>query len=117
MKTLVIEESKWLHGNKWKSLLLNSTGEMCCLGFLAKSYGATDDEIRIKGTPENTTGIAWHPALFNGQLDSSLCRQIVVVNDRDETTDCEFDPELLKKKKQDLTELFAVMDIELKFVP
>lgn len=43
---LIINRRKWLRGKPHESYLLHATNnKMCCLGFLAKQCGYSDDEI------------------------------------------------------------------------
>ena len=113
MKTLIIEESKWLHGSDGVSTLLDYNGKMCCLGFYGKSCGATDEQLLNVGTPGFTRGVKWHSALVSEvAFNSSLCMALVATNDRQEDS-----PEDLIEKKNDLTRLFAALDVQVEFIP
>ncbi len=59
-KKMTIPRSKWLRkradgkftGNAKKSCLLNSTGNMCCLGFYCRDIlGISDRKMLYKGSP------------------------------------------------------------------
>ncbi len=53
---LEIKRSKWLRG-RYGSRLLNDEGEMCCLGFLCKTYGLDDSSIRNVTIPRNIVNV------------------------------------------------------------
>ncbi len=106
LKVLVLEGSRWARGGKnGNSLLLNEKGGMCCLGFLAKSLGASDGQLRKKAMPYDTNGdthgppqgakggywsnlasVPW-PKLLLG----SLAGDIAVINDEKFRKDANFE--------------------------
>lgn len=55
---LTIDRKTWANGDQLtlmgdpvESILLDSTGSRCCLGFLGKACGLEDDQLRGIGTP------------------------------------------------------------------
>jgi hypothetical protein len=112
MKTLIIKESKWLQGNKESSYLLDGEGKMCCLGFLGKACGATDDQIRHLASPAKATEVNWIDGLvINGYskflINSSLCAKMMSVNDSKDLS--------LEDRKTKLRPLFKQIGITLRF--
>lgn len=54
MMELTIERSRWLRGKQSQSGLLVD-GKMCCLGFLCKKLGATDESMEGISMPNDET--------------------------------------------------------------
>jgi hypothetical protein len=90
MKTLsvTIKRSKHGFGKKGGSLLDRNTGLMCCLGFVAKKIGLTDDEIRgiaVPSDPDISKKFVAHPVAgklidrFGGS--STVCTMLIGTND------------------------------------
>ena len=102
---------KWLRGNSQRSALLVENGCMCCLGFLAKTLGATDELIDGHGTPEEVRAIPWPESLVaQGELkceDTEVCMSIVYANDDDGYADDE--------RESHLRDLFARAGIDIEF--
>jgi hypothetical protein len=123
MKTLVIDCQKWARKTvgveKGESLLLNSQGNMCCLGFACKQLCELDDScIDGKGEPNEISRKL--PFLVeavddfdeeNGEYiryeDTDLSGRAICINDNADTTDTE--------KEQLLFTLFAKHGIQLTF--
>lgn len=82
MTRVVIDRSRW-----GRQALLNSKNKMCCLGFCAKSAGATDEDMRNKAFPYNLTNwqpvAAKFPGLFNegGSFRSFAANNLAEAND------------------------------------
>lgn len=54
MKKLVIDRSKWARGGvNGDAMLLNSQGNMCCLGFACLAVGLSTHDISGHGVPED----------------------------------------------------------------
>lgn len=62
---VVIDRSKWLQGEYFSFLLRPRDGRMCCLGFVAKACGATNEQILGKCTPSEVPQIDWPEGLAN----------------------------------------------------
>lgn len=110
MKILVIKEAKWLRGGDFgiESNLLTLQGDMCCLGFLGKSCGATDADLLDRGTPQSAGKVAWPEGLLDERrADTVLCHEIVNTNDNFEIGDVE--------RKRRLAPLFAQIGYELHY--
>lgn len=116
-----VDRSKWLRrgvdgrGCEFvDSVLLNSNGHMCCLGFLAKACGANDKEILDVPCPSHAEGVAWPKGVLRTRdprvppADSVTCQDIMVVNDDMEHTDTDVETVLTQK--------FADLGIEVEFV-
>jgi len=54
-KTVTIKRSKWLRGRSESYLRNPLSGEMCCLGFLAREAGLSTRQINDKREPEDLT--------------------------------------------------------------
>lgn len=67
MKTLVLDNETWCRGTSGEetSALLNINGKMCCLGFLAKQCGASDEQIYDKLMPNQASS-------FGGRFETCL---------------------------------------------
>lgn len=104
-----VDRSKWLQGNYNKafetdSLLCDGDGRMCCVGFLAKSYGIPKTKMFGRGTIDDLS----HPfdkkvPLTSRSLDPLYCR-----NDSENGTNL--------AREQALTKMFRKLDILVKFV-
>lgn len=52
LKKLIINRAKWARGGKnGSAALLNSAGNMCCLGFACARLGFTKDQLADEGEP------------------------------------------------------------------
>ena len=103
-----INRNKWLRGKgSDKSTLLNSSGKMCCLGFLSRAYGykAKDikhknclsnlyNEIQYKFLPENM--LIQSNNFLNIFYESNLTATLMDINDNYLLTDEERIAELNK---------------------
>ncbi len=102
---------KWLRGNSQRSALRIETGCMCCLGFLAKTLGATDELIDGYGTPEEVGAIEWPESLVvqgeDRHEDTDVCESIVYINDEAGYDDDE--------REAHLRDLFARAGIDIEF--
>lgn len=98
MKTLVLRKRRWARGGRnggsCLSALLNESRKMCCLGFLGKACGATDEQIDGAPMPSDTSAVCWPRGLICGGRDSKLSDQIASANDSPETTDREREEKL-----------------------
>lgn len=94
-RKLTIVKSKWLRGTG-KGLLLDKNGNMCCLGFLAKSCGYLNSQLIDNGSPEDL--IIFKSSIkdlvkYNEERDyhrdNSLCGELIVTNDNSKINDTE----------------------------
>ena len=123
MKQLIIDESKWVHGgnnnilNLGASKLLNDKGNMCCLGFYAKSCKFSDQEILYVGTlgvlknlvKKNTKGKIVKKVFAYADDQSPNWEDIAVSINDDRTL-------TLKSRKLKLINHFKKIKVKLVFV-
>ena len=90
-----VDRSKWLRGDASRSLLLNLSGERCCVGFLVQQvFGCTDGEVR---------GVAYARDAYNNgalaDLDVKLDREESVydINDNGHISDVAREAELTER--------------------
>lgn len=89
MIEVIIDRTTWQHGEGGtNSALRLNNGKQCCLGFLCKTMGFTDEEILNKGMPRELNafipGMAirvhkWAP--FIGVKDRLLVQEMASTND------------------------------------
>lgn len=60
--------------------LLGSDGTYCCLGVLCRVAGATEDEIRLRGYPEDVPG-------YEGLIPHEIARSLARLNDTSHAAD------------------------------
>ncbi|SRR5258706_6565901 len=110
---LVIERSKWLHGegHSNSSLLRKRDGKMCCLGFYSLSCGLTQENIMEVPGPRDYTVIKY----FNKDetrwlLDHNDANSLMDLNDGD--------PILMDadSREQAIINIFARHDVEVEFI-
>ncbi len=118
-KFTVVRE-RWQRG-KSDGQLLSMQGTRCCLGFLGRACGFTDEEMLCMGLPEELhyddfspqTG-SWPSSIVrfeadeNGVHDTPLTSRIVKVNDDEWISD--------EGREQRLKELFREACIDVEFV-
>ncbi len=117
MDKIVVERKKWLRGKRpWgsPSMLLNHSGEMCCLGFVAKQLCEVDD-ISILGIrePSGLSNVVepLNESCFVGhdrRVNSDLTEEAMLIND----DSCMCD----KEREERLIDLFKAHNIELLFI-
>ena len=110
---LTITRSNWLHGEKYNSRLLRtSDNKMCCLGFLAKMLGSSDDDIKGQYSPATAPKVAWIEGMVDSdsvcKLDSRISDHLMQVNDNQLITDTE--------REEKLQSLFSTLGVEVEFV-
>jgi hypothetical protein len=100
-----VHRPNWLRGQGDGSLLRN--GARCCLGFLAKAAGFSDDDMR--NFSELTELIDHLDHLGSPHIDGLACvEQVVIdVNDGRHITD--------RKREAKLTRLFKSIGIDVEF--
>ena len=109
-----VERSKWYRGKGSSSRLLTKTGQMCCLGFLAKELGYQDQEILKIGTPAGLydDGKKFPRSFFPKKPDiaklSDSCWFLVEVNDNPSLTD--------DKREYLLAKEFEKNNIKVEFI-
>jgi hypothetical protein len=105
----------WLRGGG-DGNLLDAAGCRCCLGFLGRQLGCSDDDQRDVGLPQELDSASKWPtnlvALVDDEDGSSFmgtCAldEIIGVNDSMTTSD--------DAREQQLTELFAALSIDVDF--
>jgi hypothetical protein len=106
---LTIDRKKWLHGegSTVSKLLRRSDSKMCCLGFLAKSLGASDESILDYTGPSCTSKIPW-PAPLIHTHQGSLSDTMIRVNDQIGKVE--------EERESELITLFQSIGIEVEFV-
>lgn len=129
-RKVVIYRETWLHGlgmgetNGPFSVLLNSDGHMCCLGFAAEQIcEATTAEILEESTPDNVPEVFLRglPELVKiTQVDDSdggrkeswrnscVCYDLMKINDSDDYAD-------EQKREEDLKAKFATIGVVCEF--
>lgn len=114
---LIIDRSRWLRGNAENSSLLDpSSGHMCCLGFLAKACGASDEVIEeAPGPAEVPTDVKWPVGLVyqNPAVDEKLWWNTEVGKKLMNVNDDEGLNEMIREEK--ITNLFFSIGIEVEF--
>ncbi len=53
LKPLVIDRTRWLRGDEWKSMLRDEVGNMCCLGFACLAKGLDPEQIAFVPRPDD----------------------------------------------------------------
>lgn len=99
-----IDTKHWLRGNWVPSELRNSSKNMCCLGHLAKSVGAKNEDILLCTMPENAIKVKWPEGILYNGRNTALCGQIISAND-----DAELSPQV---RKSMLIKLFAKINLK-----
>ena len=87
MLDVVVDRSKWCRGGRGgKSRLLNSEGNMCCLGFATLADGAYYDEIKNIAKPSE---VPTQPTILCRLLkqDLKLEDDLVCTNDTSQLSD------------------------------
>lgn len=91
-----IELEKWAtpETDHHDSALLNSSGRMCCLGFIAKAGGATDEDIlhcayNPKYAAKERVTVQEVADLFWGSGAGTLINPAALINDSEEITQSE----------------------------
>jgi len=74
---LVIKRNKWVNGSneddpRGSAELLNSEGNMCCLGFFAKACGFKSKEIKNMCTP----GSLYNDRTYSDQAERGFLKKI-----------------------------------------
>jgi hypothetical protein len=101
MKKLIpvtIRKKKWLRGAGGNSLLLNTRGSKCCLGFVCTAMGVKARDMMDKSTPGEL--LQYIPGLTrksdNLHCDTNLCDTAMGINDDGEYTSVERETKLKK---------------------
>jgi len=108
MKKIRINRAKWRTGkysdNKTgigPTLLINSDGYKCCLGFIAQQVSHCKvNDLHSCGMPYELTFVVKHLSVRSnsGLVNTDLAKEAVLINDNQETTP--------KQKEQKLKRLF-----------
>lgn len=119
MLEVTIDRSKWNRAipkvdysqHFGLSALLNDQGNMCCLGFVCKALGLSDEQIVDRAYPQSTQLEIPHLTEFHDvsyPKDTILSCRAAAINDS---------PMIHSKKKEEqLKNLFLENDIKLTFV-
>lgn len=121
---LVIDRSRWLRGQGPDSMLLDSRGRMCCLGFACVEAGVEADRLLHAGSPEDVGSshdLLTVPVLSRVKesddedggvhrrvVDTALSQEAIGINDDEEMEDT--------AREVALAELFAREGIAVTFV-
>jgi len=124
MKKLVVDRSKWLRGEGGKVSYLLRVGDskMCCLGFVCVDSGISPEEIEGNPTPRDFISEMWDliPGLmdklpkwlYDGEFPTDSVPNVVMdmmqINDSQEISG--------EVREQELTKLFASVDVEIQFI-
>lgn len=116
-KTVVIERSRWASADRLKAwnldndealdaaLLIPDNGMMCCLGFVCKSLGFADEDLKSQGMPNEIADPDDLPGWLINVEDDAAC-----LNDKKTIDD--------DTREERLKELFRLKTpIDLEFVP
>jgi hypothetical protein len=105
---LVIDRSKWLRGEGQDEsyLLRKKDGKMCCLGFYGLACGLTEEDILMKGTPEEVE-VFWGPGswLVSGIMDAN---ELMSINDGRHRS--------AKERELKIAALFSKHGVEVEFI-
>ncbi len=108
-------ENLTINRNKWgMHSLLNYSGKMCCLGFLALACGAIPEEIEGELRPARAPNIDWPKEFMfiklksNELVDSSLAAKAMNINDDEKLT--------WDEKEERLKVVFRRAGIKLRFI-
>ena len=117
---VVVKRSKWLRGNPVRSVLLNESGRMCCLGFAGLKAGLSKADIWGLGAPSEVSaeaaGILQHSTMrglcradFNFSVNTRTCNALMKTNDKPNVP--------LPTRESKLRELGKKVGIRFTFVP
>jgi len=83
MNVLVLKKRTWARGRRRElPALLEESGKLCCLGFLALACGAQREQLDGAPMPEDAPDVKWPKGIVKQQGgDTPLCRKIAKVND------------------------------------
>ncbi len=106
----IIDRTKWHRGKGTQNsrLLSPSSGKMCCLGFLCKAYGVTDEQMFDIAVPYKLSDTARQKLPKWLQDHNTPADLLIGVNDKCDIVGAE--------KEKQLTRLFALKGIEVTFV-
>lgn len=106
-----VKRKKWFRGKgSWNSNLLNSSGNMCCLGFYALACGFEKSDIIDKLDPTNIIrhiDCIWKTKLLDKFGNSAACYDLMSINDEGSISD--------KEREAKLKTLFKKMGVAVTF--
>lgn len=117
---LTIDRNTWLRGTGSANsyLLRKSDGRKCCLGFLACSLGASQDQIENIAAPNFTNyKLNWPHGLVTSTQDyigvdnypnNYIGNVLMLINDNDKISDLERETQLIN--------IFKQIGIEVEFI-
>lgn len=115
---LTIDRERWSRGGKQATYLLDSHGQMCCLGFYSLACGFTEAEIKLKALPTDLCSRETSPKnkrawkkLFSKHVTHNTSEKedlFAAINDRKSISD--------KMRESLLTKEFAEIGVDVKFV-
>ena len=113
-----IKRSKWLRGQRAKSVLLDVNGNQCCLGALASACGIASENIFDIQEPENISllfedlpkdySFLVYNAIENLIFNTDTAYNLMQINDDSRTSDTE--------KEAKITEILRIQKINVEFV-
>jgi len=114
-----VERSRWLRGGKDSCLLSREKNKMCCLGFVCKHLGMSDEDIELAQMPSSLKltlrkkleGILLRKVAYfgsNWHIDTRWAQEAAEINDNMDIQD--------DLRERSLTDLFGVNGHELIFV-
>lgn len=89
---VVIVRAKWQHGRDGDSALVCEDGKQCCLGFVGKAIGFTDEDMAGVAMPSDVGPERWPDGMVvksvttYGWLDSEISNKLAAINDSSATS-------------------------------
>jgi hypothetical protein len=114
IKEFTIDRKKWYRGKgPRQSKLLNSRGQMCCLGFYAKACGIPRDNMYGEATPSDVDPDrmrVWDSFLIKNTPveNSAKCYELMKINDNRYISEAQ--------REFQIRNIFEEQNIEVKFV-
>jgi len=110
LKTIIINRKRWARGNQGGYLLNAQSGKMCCLGFCAKSFGISTENIIGINMPKNITSLQKDKLpkwllLGYGPVD---VEELAFINDESTFSD--------EEREEKIKKIFKKHKINVKFV-
>lgn len=99
---LTINRAKWARGGyNGDSMLLNSKGNMCCLGFACRVVGIPANKLKGIGTPQTVTGVKALTGKLGKMVEApSYAKSIVNSDDTDAAVGVNDDDKISDKMRE-----------------
>lgn len=118
VKTFTIDRSRWLRGEVETSMLRNTYGDRCCLGFYLGACGVSDSAMTDEATPSDVRDVIPEEAQWLLRTEIWAFDEVVVesgagaelISVNDDKHRCE------DARERDVARLFAERGIEVVFV-